>query len=53
MTFTAEGPNRTRVVLEHSKLDAQGEGWEQLRDAVGGPDGWPLGLDALAKAAVG
>jgi uncharacterized protein YndB with AHSA1/START domain len=53
VTFTAEGLNRTRVVLEHSKLDAQGEGWEQLRDAVGGPDGWPLGLDAFAKAAVG
>ena len=53
VTFTAKGPNRTRVVLEHSKLDAHGEGWEQLRDAVGGPDGWPLGLDAFAKAAVG
>ncbi len=53
VTFTAEGPKRTRVVLEHSKLDAHGEGWEQHRDAVGSLDGWQVGLDAFAKAAVG
>lgn len=51
VTFTAEGPNRTRVMLEHSKLDAHGEGWEQHRDMVGNQDGWQLGLDAFAKAA--
>jgi len=49
--FTAEGPGRTRVVLEHSKLDAHGEGWEQHRDMVGNQDGWQLGLEAFAKAA--
>ena len=51
VTFTAEGPRRTRVVLEHSKLDAHGEGWEQHRDSVGSPDGWQVGLDAFAKVA--
>ena len=51
VTFTAETPNRTRVVLEHSKLDAHGEGWERHRDMVGAQDGWQIGLDAFAKAA--
>ena len=51
VTFTADGPNRTHVVLEHSKLDAHGDGWEQHRDAVGAKDGWQLGLEAFAKAA--
>ncbi len=51
VTFTAEGPGRTRVVLEHSKLDAHGDGWERHRDMVGAGDGWQIGLDAFAKAA--
>jgi uncharacterized protein YndB with AHSA1/START domain len=51
VVFTADGPDRTRVVLEHSKLDAHGEGWEQHRDMVGSDDGWQVGLDAFAKAA--
>ncbi|HSP65030.1 MAG TPA: SRPBCC family protein [Candidatus Deferrimicrobium sp.] len=51
VTFTADGPRRTRVVLEHSKLDAHGDGWERHRDMVGNADGWQLGLDAFAKAA--
>jgi uncharacterized protein YndB with AHSA1/START domain len=51
VTFVAEGPDRTRVELEHSKLDRHGDGWETHRDAVGAPDGWQVGLDAFAKAA--
>ena len=51
VTFVADGPTRTRVVLIHSKLDRHGEGWEAHRDAVGSPDGWQVGLDAFAKAA--
>lgn len=51
VVFTAEGPNRTRVDLEHSKLDAHGEGWEKHRDAVGAADGWQIGLDAFARTA--
>jgi uncharacterized protein YndB with AHSA1/START domain len=51
VTFVADGPKRTHVVLEHRNLDRHGEGWESHRDAVGSPDGWQLGLEAFAKAA--
>ncbi|MGD0195519.1 MAG: SRPBCC family protein [Candidatus Dormibacteria bacterium] len=50
VTFTAEGPSRTRVDLTHSKLDAHGDGWERYRDMVGNDEGWQIGLDAFAKA---
>jgi len=46
--FVAEEPNRTRVELEHRNLDRHGEGWEQMRDAVGSPDGWAVGLQHFA-----
>ena len=49
--FVAEGAARTRVEVEHRHLDRHGEGWEQMRDAVGSPDGWDLGLRRLADAA--
>lgn len=42
--FTAEAPQRTRVKLEHRHLDRHGEGWEGLREGVGGEEGWPLYL---------
>ena len=42
--FTAETENRTRVEIEHRKLYRHGEGWEGLRDGVGGDQGWPLYL---------
>src|SRR5947209_1202502 len=35
--FVAAGPDRTRVELEHRHLDRHGEGWEQMREAVGSP----------------
>ena len=47
--FTAEGPERTRVELEHRKLYRHGEGWEGERDAVGGDEGWPLYLRRFAE----
>ena len=40
--FTAEGPDRTYVELEHRHLDRHGAGWERVRDAVGSPNGWNL-----------
>lgn len=40
IAFTALGPERTRVVLTHSRLDRHGEGWEGMRNAVG--SGWSL-----------
>jgi uncharacterized protein YndB with AHSA1/START domain len=46
--FLSEGPERTRVELEHRHLDRHGEGWERMRDAVGSPDGWAGGLRSYA-----
>ena len=46
--FVAEGPERTRVELEHRNLDRHGDGWEGMRDAVGSPNGWDSGLRRLA-----
>jgi len=47
--FTAEGPSRTLVELEHRHLDRHGEGWEQMRDAVGSESGWGSGLEGYAR----
>jgi uncharacterized protein YndB with AHSA1/START domain len=49
--FIPEGPDRTRVELEHRHLERHGEGWEAMRDAVGSPNGWQGGLDLFAAAA--
>jgi uncharacterized protein YndB with AHSA1/START domain len=46
--FIPEGSDRTRVELEHRNLDRHGRGWEQMRDAVGSPEGWPAGLRGFA-----
>ena len=51
VSFTPEGEGRTLVVLEHRHLDRHGEGWEDMRDAVGSPNGWGGGLGAFANAA--
>jgi hypothetical protein len=40
VTFTPDGPARTRVVLTHRHLDRHGDGWQSMRDAVG--SGWNL-----------
>jgi uncharacterized protein YndB with AHSA1/START domain len=40
ITFEADGPDRTRVVLTHRHLDRHGDGWEGMRDAVS--SGWNL-----------
>ena len=47
--FISEGPERTRVELEHRKLYRHGEGWEGEREAVGGDEGWPLYLRRFAE----
>ena len=46
--FVAEGPNRTRVELEHRHLDRHGPGWESLREGVNTDQGWPLYLARYA-----
>lgn len=43
VTFSALGPERTRVRLEHRHLDRHGEGWESLA-GLGTGAGWPLWL---------
>jgi len=48
--FTAETAERTRVELEHRNLDRHGDGWEQMRAAVGAPDGWGSGMRRYAEA---
>jgi uncharacterized protein YndB with AHSA1/START domain len=40
VTFTEDGPDRTRVQLTHRHLDRHGEGWEAMRNAV--ESGWSL-----------
>ena len=49
MRFIAEAPDRTRVELEHRNLERHGEGWEGIREGVGGDQGWPLHLERFAE----
>lgn len=46
--FSAEGPNRTRVVLEHRHIDRHGPGWEGIYSGVDADGGWPLYLARYA-----
>ena len=46
--FVAEGPQSTRVELEHRNIDRHGPGWEGVHDGVDGVDGWPLYLTRYA-----
>lgn len=48
VSFSAETPERTLVVLEHRHLERHGDGWEQVRDGVASPDGWGGGLTRFA-----
>jgi len=51
--FIPDGDGRTLVELEHRGLDRHGEGWEQMRDSVGSPEGWGKGLSAFAERVQG
>ena len=49
--FTAEGPEQTRVDLEHRDLDQFGDAREQIRAAFDSDGGWPGLLAAYVQAA--
>jgi len=51
VTFVPQATG-TRVELVHRNLDRHGPGWEQMRDAVGSPDGWQHGLARFADRTV-
>jgi uncharacterized protein YndB with AHSA1/START domain len=46
--FIAEAAERTRVEIDHRNLDRHGDGWQGLREGVGGDQGWPLYLTRYA-----
>lgn len=48
--FIADGPERTRVEIEHRNLDRHGDGWEGERDTVASDGGWPLYLQRFSEA---
>ena len=47
--FTSLAADRTRVDLVHRHIERHGDGWEQMHDAVGSPDGWTVGLGRFAR----
>jgi uncharacterized protein YndB with AHSA1/START domain len=51
--FTAEGPEQTRVEVEHRAFDRHGPGAGDMRAAVGGEQGWSGLLPRYAAAVHG
>ena len=51
--FIPQGPERTRVELEHRHLDRHGPGWKSLHEGVDGDAGWPLYLARYAELVAG
>lgn len=51
LTFTAEGPERTLVVLEHRKLERYADKAELMRAMFDSDDAWLATLLAFAKGA--
>jgi uncharacterized protein YndB with AHSA1/START domain len=51
--FIADGPDRTRVELEHRNLDRHGPGWEGVRDGIADEGGWPTYLARYADVVAG
>jgi uncharacterized protein YndB with AHSA1/START domain len=49
--FVGDGPDRTRVELEHRHLDRHGDGWAGMREGVRADQGWPLYLQRFSAAA--
>jgi uncharacterized protein YndB with AHSA1/START domain len=51
VNFVPDGPNRTRVDVEHRGLDAFGDQASDMRDQFDSPGGWSGLLAAFAAAA--
>jgi uncharacterized protein YndB with AHSA1/START domain len=51
LEFHEEGPEITRLELEHRHLERHGEGWERLREGVDSPGGWTAVLARYVEAA--
>jgi uncharacterized protein YndB with AHSA1/START domain len=51
VTFTSEGPERTRVELEHRLLERFADRADEVRGKIGSDDGWAGLLALYAKAA--
>jgi uncharacterized protein YndB with AHSA1/START domain len=49
--FIAEGPERTRVELEHRGFDRHGDGAEGVWQSVSSPRGWTYCLELFAEKA--
>jgi Activator of Hsp90 ATPase homolog 1-like protein len=50
--FNAVTPQRTRVDLEHRRLDRHGPGWQLVAEGLEGDDGWPHYLARYAALLV-
>jgi uncharacterized protein YndB with AHSA1/START domain len=46
--FIADGPNQTRLELEHRNIERHGPGWPSVSEGISGDGGWPLYLARFA-----
>ncbi len=53
VSFVSEGPDQTRVELEHRGLDAYGERASEMRDSLDSPGGWSGILERFAGGLAG
>ena len=51
--FTADGPNRTKVELEHRNLERYGAAAPAIREMIGADSGWGLIVQNFVAAANG